>query len=201
MSQRGSALARLSGDRELSVVHASDSAAPRAVRADDAPHSRRPPRRIDRGVQLIAAFKLTGAVLLTIVGAGAMHLLQNDAVTVVTAWIDRFGGDLNGATARLLLSRIAGVSSSRFGQVGVGAFAYAAMLVTQGVGLLRGKAWAEWLTVLVTASFVPLEVWEISQGATVFKVALLVVNTAIVVYLVQHLRKKARAMRGVPPLP
>jgi uncharacterized membrane protein (DUF2068 family) len=179
------------------VVHAPDSVAPRAVRAGDAPHPRPSPRRIDRGVQLIAAFKLTGAVLLTIVGAGAMHLLQNDAVTVVTAWIDRFGGDLNGATARLLLSRIAGVSSSRFGQVGVGAFAYAAMLVTQGVGLLRGKAWAEWLTVLVTASFVPIEVWEISQGATVFKVALLVVNTAIVVYLVQHLRKKARAVRAM----
>lgn len=146
-------------------------------------------------MQLIAAFKLTGAVLLSIVGAGALHLLQNDAVTVVTAWIDRFGGDLNGATARELLSRIGGLPSNRFGQVGLGAFAYATMLVTQGIGLLRGKAWAEWLTVLVTASFVPIEVWEIAHGATVFKVALLVVNSAIVVYLVQHLRKKARAMR------
>jgi uncharacterized membrane protein (DUF2068 family) len=196
MSQSPPALAPVSGVRELSGVHVSRGAEPRPAAQDALPAPALPPiRRVDRGVQLIAAFKLTGAVLLSIVGAGAMHLVQNDAVTVATELINRFGGDLNGATARELLTRVAGVSTTRFEQVGAGAFLYAAMLVTQGIGLLRGKAWAEWLTVLVTASFIPLELWEISRGATVFKLALLVVNSAIVVYLVQHLRKKARAVR------
>jgi uncharacterized membrane protein (DUF2068 family) len=200
MSQSPPALAPVSGVRELSGVHVSRGAEPHPAAQDALPAPAPPPppiRRVDRGVQLIAAFKLTGAVLLSIVGAGAMHLVQNDAVTVATELIDRFGGDLNGATARELLTRVAGVSTTRFEQVGAGAFLYAAMLVTQGIGLLRGKAWAEWLTVLVTASFIPLELWEISRGATVFKLALLVVNSAIVVYLVQHLRKKARAVRVV----
>ncbi|MCU0634126.1 MAG: DUF2127 domain-containing protein [Gemmatimonadaceae bacterium] len=155
-------------------------------------------RRVDRGVMAIAAFKLTGAVLLTLVGLGAFHLVQNDAVTVVQAWIARFGGDLDGATARALITRVAGIPEGRFELVGLGALGYALMLITQGIGLLRGKTWAEWLTVLVTASFIPLECYEIWRGATVFKVALLVVNSAIVVYLVWHLRKKARAVRALP---
>ncbi|MCU0648559.1 MAG: DUF2127 domain-containing protein [Gemmatimonadaceae bacterium] len=151
-------------------------------------------RRVDRGVIAIAAFKLTGAVLLTIAAAGAFHLVENDAVTVVESWISRFGGDLDGRTARQLLARVAGIPAERFELVGAGALAYAAMLVTQGVGLLRGKTWAEWLTVLVTASFIPIECYEIWRGATVFKIALLVVNSLIVWYLVRHLRAKARAV-------
>lgn len=191
LSQRGS-LAPGVGVGELSGVHVTPGAPPELAARAGGPT--RPFRRVDRGVQLIAAFKLTGAVLLTIVGLGAMHLVENDAVTVVTGLIDRFGGDLNGATARELLTRVAGVPAARFELVGAGAFLYAALLVTQGIGLLRGKTWAEWLTVLVTASFIPLEIYEITRGATGFKLALLVVNSAIVVYLVQHLRRRARAM-------
>jgi uncharacterized membrane protein (DUF2068 family) len=146
-------------------------------------------------VQVIAAFKLTGAVLLTLVGLGALHLVTADAVTVVRDWIGRFGGDLEGATARAIIARVAGIPEGRFELVGFGALGYAAMLVTQGIGLLRGKTWAEWLTVLVTASFVPLECWEIARGPTAAKVALLVVNSAIVIYLVRHLRAKQRAQQ------
>ena len=63
----------------------------------------------------------------------------------------------------------------------------------QGIGLLRGHTWAEWLTALVTSSFIPIECYEIAKGATVWNVALLIVNSAIVVYLVRHLRRRSRA--------
>src|SRR5262249_47735664 len=50
-------------------------------------------------------------------------------------------------------------------------------------GLLLKKRWAEWLTVLVTASFVPFEVYEIAQRGGAAKIAALVLNVAIVAYL------------------
>jgi len=46
---------------------------------------------------------------------------------------------------------------------------------------------------LVTSSFIPIECYEIAKGATVWNVALLIVNSAIVVYLVRHLRRRSRA--------
>lgn len=146
----------------------------------------------DRGLYVIAAFKLTGVLLMSTIGLGAMHLLNADAVSVVEGWVDVIGADVKGDIVRDLLARVAGMPRKRFEEIGFGAFGYAAILLVQGVGLLRQKRWAEWLTVLLTGAFVPLEIYEVLKGVTLPKVALLVVNVAIVAYLVRHLLTKHR---------
>jgi uncharacterized membrane protein (DUF2068 family) len=146
----------------------------------------------DRGLYVIAAFKLTGVLLMSTIGLGAMHLLNADAVAVVAGWVDAIGADVKGDFVRDLLARIAGMPRQRFEEIGFGAFGYAAVLLVQGVGLLRQQRWAEWLTVLLTGAFIPLECWELLKGVTLPKVGLLVVNVAIVAYLVRHLRAKHR---------
>lgn len=157
-----------------------------------------PPVEHVKGLAVIAAFKLTGALLLSIVGLGALHLLRNDAVEIVGGWVDALGADVKGERVQELLARVAGIPPKRFQQVGLGAFAYASILVTQGVGLLRRKRWAEWLTVALTASFLPIEIYELLLGVKLVKVALLVVNAVIVWYLARHLREtsKRRAADG-----
>jgi uncharacterized membrane protein (DUF2068 family) len=57
------------------------------------------------------------------------------------------------------------------------------VFVVEGVGLLRGRRWAEWLTVFVTASFIPFEIWELTRRPGGGKVVALAMNAAIVVYL------------------
>jgi uncharacterized membrane protein (DUF2068 family) len=146
----------------------------------------------DRGLYVIAAFKLTGVLLMSTIGLGAMHLLNADAVSVVEGWVDTIGADVKGDLVRDLLARVAGMPRKRFEEIGFGAFGYAGILLVQGVGLLRQKRWAEWLTVLLTGAFIPLEVWELVKGITLPKLALLVVNAAIVAYLVRHLLAKHR---------
>jgi uncharacterized membrane protein (DUF2068 family) len=54
------------------------------------------------------------------------------------------------------------------------------------------KRWAEWLTVIVTASLIPLEVWELIFRPNVGKAAVLVANTAIVIYLAWHVRSRTK---------
>ena len=64
------------------------------------------------------------------------------------------------------------------------AFAYAAVFLVEGTGLWMQKTWAEWFTVIVTSSFIPFEVWEIVKKLTILRVALVIANIAIVIYLV-----------------
>jgi uncharacterized membrane protein (DUF2068 family) len=71
---------------------------------------------------------------------------------------------------------------------------YAGVLLTEGVGLWLRQRWAEYFTVIVTASFVPLELYEIVRHVTVTRVIVLAVNLAIVGYLVARLRRE----RGAP---
>ena len=54
----------------------------------------------------------------------------------------------------------------------------------------REKRWAEYLTVVVTASLIPLEVWEIFRHPTWLKVLALVINVAILIYLIRLLRRE-----------
>jgi uncharacterized membrane protein (DUF2068 family) len=75
---------------------------------------------------------------------------------------------------------------------GVLAIGYAALEVTEGVGLFYRKRWAEWLTVVATSLLVPLEAYELARHPSALKAAGIAVNVAIVVYLYRVVRRKSR---------
>lgn len=73
---------------------------------------------------------------------------------------------------------------------------YAVVEGVEAVGLWLGKRWAEYLTLLVTASLLPVEVYELTEGVTPFKVTAFVINVAVVVYLL--FAKRLFGLRGGP---
>ena len=66
------------------------------------------------------------------------------------------------------------------------AFAYAGLFATEAVGLWRRAAWARWLTVIATACLVPLEAYELARRLTAMRAVVLLVNVAVVVYLLRR---------------
>jgi len=68
---------------------------------------------------------------------------------------------------------------------------YCVLEGTEAIGLWHERRWAEYLTALATAGFLPFELDELSHRVTVLRVAALVVNVAVLVYLVwrKHLFK------------
>jgi uncharacterized membrane protein (DUF2068 family) len=72
--------------------------------------------------------------------------------------------------------------------------AYALVEVVEGVGLWVAARWAEYLTVVATAAFLPLEVYELTERVTWLRVVALVFNVAAVVYLL--LAKRLFGLRG-----
>jgi hypothetical protein len=59
---------------------------------------------------------------------------------------------------------------------------------TEGIGLWLEKRWAEWLTVIITSSLVPIEIYEIYRHPSPVKISVFLLNIAIVVYLVYRIR-------------
>src|SRR5205085_4155835 len=68
--------------------------------------------------------------------------------------------------------------------LGATATAYAVVEGVEAVGLWFERRWAEYLTAVATAGFLPFEVHELINRVTVFRVGALVVNIAVLVYLV-----------------
>ena len=74
---------------------------------------------------------------------------------------------------------------------------YAVMFIVEGIGLLYGRRWAEWLSIVATGSFVPFELDAFVSHRRITSASMLVLNVVIVVYLVyRRLRERLAPRRG-----
>lgn len=81
--------------------------------------------------------------------------------------------------------------------IGVAAAVYALLEGAEAVGLWYQRRWAEYLTFVATTAFVPFEVYELTRTVSALKVLAIVVNLAIVLYLL--LAKRLFGLRGGGP--
>jgi uncharacterized membrane protein (DUF2068 family) len=142
----------------------------------------------DRLLRLIAAFKLLKAGLLIALGVGAFKLLHKDMAQAIEHVIEALRLDPANHFIDAAVAKASNLSAEQIKKLGVGSFIYAGLFLTEGVGLWLVKRWAEWLTVIITSSLVPLEIYEIHRHPTPAKVVVLALNVAIVVYLIFRIR-------------
>jgi uncharacterized membrane protein (DUF2068 family) len=138
---------------------------------------------------LIGLFKLLKGAALIAVGIGAIKLLHRDVAETVTYWINLLRVDPENRLIHGLLTRILRVSPNQLKALSVGTFVYAGLLLTEGTGLLLRKKWAEYFTIITTGGLIPLELYEISRHLTAAKIVVLIVNVAIVIYLIARVRR------------
>jgi uncharacterized membrane protein (DUF2068 family) len=142
----------------------------------------------DRLLRLIAVFKFLKAASLIAVSVGVFRLLHKDLGQVVEHWVKALKLDPGNHFVEAALERTAQVSPRQIKELGLGSLIYAALFLTEGTGLWLRKRWGEWLTVVITSTLVPLEIYEIHRHPNVAKVVVLGMNVAIVAYLVRRIR-------------
>ena len=150
------------------------------------------PKAHGRGLRLIAAFKLLKGVALLALGIGALKLLHKDVEAIIVHWINVFQVDPHSHYLQLLLEKLSILDDRRLKQLSVATFIYSAIFMTEGVGLAWRQRWAEYLTIVTTASLLPLEVYELAKHASIGKGLALVINLAVVVYLVVEIRRSRK---------
>jgi uncharacterized membrane protein (DUF2068 family) len=141
-----------------------------------------------RVVRLIALFKLLKGILLIAVGVAALKLLHTDIASMVEDWARRLGFLQNSRFPGRALSAAAALTPDRVRDVIVGSFLYGGLFLTEGTGLWLLKRWAMWFTVIITASFLPIEIYELARDPSAGKTALLAINVALVGYLIRRIR-------------
>ena len=139
-------------------------------------------------VRLIALFKLFKGILLIALGAAALKLLHTDIAGVVEDWAGMLGFLQNSRFLGRALSVAAALTPDRLRDVIVGSFLYGALFLTEGVGLWLLKRWAMWFTVIITGSFLPVEIYELARHPSLGKGGILVANLVLAVYLARRIR-------------
>jgi uncharacterized membrane protein (DUF2068 family) len=95
----------------------------------------------------------------------------------------------------IALSKLLSLDAYQLRKVSAGIFSYAALLLTEGTGLLLRQRWAEYFTIIVTASFIPLELYELAKRITFARLIVVGINVAVVWYLASRLRPRRQEHR------
>jgi len=142
---------------------------------------------------LIALFKLVKALALIAVGIGALKYLHKDLAASVLHWVNVLRVDPDNRFIQPILAKVFSVTPRQLRELSAGTFFYAALLLIEGVGLLLRKHWAEYFTIITTGALLPLEIYELAKHVTMVKTIVLVINAAIVWYLVVRVRSRRRS--------
>lgn len=142
-----------------------------------------------RGLLFIAAFKLSKAALLLTVAIGALNLLHKDVAADLARWADLVRIDPGNVFIQHIFDRVSVLDDQHLKVLSIGTFFYAGLTLTEGVGLALRRRWAEYFTIILTTSFIPIELWELYRHITISKIVLLVLNLAVVAYLILELRR------------
>ena len=144
---------------------------------------------IDRALHFVV---LAGLAALLLVFANHVASLHRLFLRVVSD----YGGQSHVPKHGLAhdIERLVTLQSGTIRIVALVAALYALLEGAEAVGLWFMKRWAEYLTFVATTALLPLEIWELTRRISPFKIVALVVNLAIVIYLL--VAKRLFGLRG-----
>jgi uncharacterized membrane protein (DUF2068 family) len=144
-------------------------------------------------LRTIALYKLLKVLLLIGAAYGELRLHDASLSAKLITWVQARPSGIEHEVVTRALEWFSGLSESQIHKVRFVTLTYAVIFAVEGVGLWMQKRWAEWLTTIITASLIPLEVWEFCSRPNLGKAAVVIANVAIVAYLIWHVRSKSKS--------
>lgn len=148
---------------------------------------------IDRGLHFLILAALAAGVFLI---ASNEVDLRDKFYAVLGALHGGLGGPTSDSNGGFVdrIDQFLNLAPDKLKLIGLALSAYALLQLAEGIGLWLLRRWAEYLAVVSTAAFLPLEVYELVERVTALKIVAIVVNIAILVYLL--FAKRLFGLRG-----
>lgn len=147
--------------------------------------------RFVRGLLLVllayAIYRFDGA-------RDSLHRVFVQDLPLLEPLANRLGVDLEQTGPVRLIEKALNAQHSTLVLVASGVLAYGALQLVEGIGLWLMRRWGEYVAVVGTSLFIPLEVYELLEQVTWLRVAAFLVNVLAVVYLVWT--KRLFGLRG-----
>jgi uncharacterized membrane protein (DUF2068 family) len=148
---------------------------------------------VDRAIHFLLLAVIAVAIL---VFAANQHALRGTAYRVLADIQTGLGAPARGTRHGFLydVRRLFSVQQGTLIKIGLVVAAYAVLEGAEAIGLWLLKRWAEYLTFVATTLLLPLEIYELAHTFSVLKVLTLIINVAVVIYLL--LAKRLFGLRG-----
>jgi uncharacterized membrane protein (DUF2068 family) len=114
----------------------------------------------------------------------ALELLFDRNLTILRPVARHYGYDLDNSPVVATIRKFFSYKRADL-DLAAGALAlYAVIELIEATGLWLAKRWGEYFAAVATGLFLPIEIYELTEHATKFKIATLVLNVFAVVYLI-----------------
>jgi len=141
---------------------------------------------------LIAFYKFLQALLFVAIGLGAHRLLVKGIADQIDLLAHHLRFNPESRLVNFLLEKASLLNDPALRRIGFVAYSYAAVTFVEGIGLYLEKAWGEFLTLAITGSFLPLEIFEIFRRLTWPRIGLLTINILVFAYLLKLVVDRGR---------
>jgi uncharacterized membrane protein (DUF2068 family) len=144
------------------------------------------------GFKVIGTLKLISGAFSVAAGIGILHYIDRGHGMGLERVVTHLGLDPHNHIIHTVISELTGIDRLHLRAIEAGTFLYALLHLIEGIGLILERDWAGYLVIVATSSLIPFEIYEISQKWSLVRIAIFVLNLAIVVYLIVVLRAEHR---------
>jgi uncharacterized membrane protein (DUF2068 family) len=149
---------------------------------------------IERWVRGLVIVLLGVAVLRLESTQVSLRALFDQDLTSLKPFFNQIHFNVSDSATIRSIEKVLNAKRSTLNLIAAGLFFYGALQIFEGVGLWSLRRWGEYVAVVGTTLFIPLEIYEIAENVTWLRITVLVVNVAAVLYLL--LSKRLFGIRG-----
>ena len=143
-------------------------------------------------LRIVAVFELAKGVIVLAAGLGLLAFLHRDIQDAVEELLLHLHLNPASRIPGIFIALAERAASYNLWLLAAGAAVYAAVRIAEGYGLWYDRAWAEWLGAISGLIYVPFELYALSKGVTLLKLATFAVNLLVVAVLIDALRRRRR---------
>jgi uncharacterized membrane protein (DUF2068 family) len=148
------------------------------------------------GFAVIALFKVVKGLLVLLVGLGLLQLMHAEIATLFSLLIEALHLNADSRIIHALVLKVDALQPHSVLVAGLVSLGYAGLLLLEGIGLWMERSWAAYLTVISTSLLLPFELYEVIDRLSILRVGILMLNLAIVLYLVRQLKQHTLRSRA-----
>jgi uncharacterized membrane protein (DUF2068 family) len=149
----------------------------------------------DTGVRTIALFEVAKGALVLLAGFGVLLFIHHGAQDAAEVFVRHLHLNPAHRYPQVFIHAVARLRDTRMTVLAAGALAYSTLRFVEAYGLWRLRPWAEWIAIVSSALYLPIELFELLRRATALRGFILLTNAAIVLGLLYrrwHLRQIRR---------
>jgi uncharacterized membrane protein (DUF2068 family) len=140
-------------------------------------------------LRMVASLELAKGMIVLLAACGVLLLIRReDPWDVADSLLKLLHISPDHHFAQVFLDWADSLTAARIWTVAGAALAYSVLRFVEAFGLWYARAWAEWIALISGAIYLPFEIYKVIHRQNFFHVSVLLVNVAIVLYMVYELK-------------